>query len=133
MSLTIPTSQSERPELIRQLLKANLLSVFDERDDISRKVAIENTYAEDIIWYEPERLNQGQDTLDRRAAELLEESPGFRFQPDGEMVVTQNLGVLHWKFGPVSDPGLLKGVDVILVVGGKIKALWTALTKVPGQ
>jgi len=55
------------------------------------------------------------------------------FKPDGAEIVTQNLGTLSWVFGPPGQPDLVKGTDFILVEGGKVKALWTALTKVPGS
>jgi hypothetical protein len=131
MSISITTSPAEDQSRVRALLQANLLSVFNERDEQARTAAIADTYAENIVWYEPDRVNHGRDALDRRAGELLAESPGFTFAPDGEMAVSQNMGVLSWQFGPAGQPDLLKGVDVVLVEGGKVVALWTSLTKVP--
>ena len=132
MSFTVSTSPSEDAQTIRNLLQANLLAVFNERDATARLAAIKTTYTDDIVWYEDDRVNVGHAVLDARAAELLAESPEFVFQPDGSEVVARNLGVLNWQFGPTGTPDLIKGTDVILVEGGKVKALWTAVTKVPG-
>jgi hypothetical protein len=133
MSYTLSTTPSEDPERIRTLLHANLLLVFNERNEATRKAAIATTYVEDIIWHEPDRVNIGYDAMNQRAEEILTEAPGFGFQMDSEMVVSQNVGVLNWKFGPKGTPDLIKGIDVIVVEGGKVKALWTAVTKVPEQ
>lgn len=132
MSFTVSIAPNEDPSRIRALLHANLLSVFNEPHEIARKAAIQSTYAEDIVWYESEiNVIKGHDALNKRAEALLAESPGFAFKPDGEMIVSQNLGILGWTFGPPGEPDLVKGTDVIIVQDGKVKALWTAVTKVP--
>lgn len=134
MSFTVSSTPNEDPATIRALLHANLLSVFNERDEASRKAAVQSTYAEDIVWYESDiNVIVGHDTLNKRAEELLAESPGFAFKPEGEMIVSQNLGILSWMFGPPEEPDLAKGTDVIIVQDGKVKALWTAVTKSPAQ
>src|ERR1700753_4413482 len=126
MSLNISTTPSEEESTIRALLSANLFGVFGERDATKRATAVDDTYAEDIIWYEgSEGTIKGSAALNARAAELLAESPGFKFNADGIASVSQNLGVLRWKFGPEDKPDLVRGTDVIIVEGGKIKALWT--------
>jgi len=43
------------------------------------------------------------------------------------------MGTLKWWFGPPEKPDLVQGIDVIIVEGGKIKFLWTALEKVPAK
>lgn len=132
MSFTVSSAPNEDPGKIRVLLNANLLSVFNERDETARKAAVQSTYAEDIVWYESNgNVITGRDTLNKRAEELLAESPGFAFKPEGEMIASQNLGILGWTFGPPEEPDLAKGTDVIIVEDGKVKALWTAVTKAP--
>lgn len=134
MSFTVSTTPQEDPAVVRALLDANLLSVFGERNDETRKAAVERTYTDGVTWYETDgAVLIGHDALDKRAAELLASSPSFVFAADGDKVVTQNLGVLSWMFGPPEAPDLVKGTDYIIVEGGKIKALWTAVTKAPPQ
>ncbi|KAK0725555.1 hypothetical protein B0H67DRAFT_135211 [Lasiosphaeris hirsuta] len=134
MSLSISTTPKEVATTIRTLLSENLLSVFAERDAPVRKAAIERIYTDDVIWYETDgTVITGHAALDKRAGELLASNPGFAFSADGESVVTQNLGMLSWKFGPPGAPDLIKGSDFVIVEGGKIKALWTAITNVPSQ
>lgn len=133
MSISISNSPNEDPEVIKRLLKANLFDVFGQRDTAARSTTVSATYHNDVVWYEPDRVVQGLKDLDARAGEILDGAPGFSFITDGQAIVTQNIGVLSWKFGPSTDPELVKGTDVILVEGGKIKALWTAVTKLPGS
>ena len=134
MSFTVSITPQEDPAVVRALLETNLLSVFGERDDAARKAAIEQTYTGNVIWYETDgAVLNGHEALDKRAAELLASSPGFVFAVDGDKLVAQNLGALNWKFGPPEVPDLVKGTDFIIVEGGKIKALWTAITKFPDQ
>jgi len=134
MSFTVSATPQEDPAVVRTLLDKNLLAVFGERDDPTRKAAIEETYTSNVVWYETDgAVLNGHDALDKKAAELLASSPGFIFSVDGDKIVTQNLGALGWKFGPPEAPDLVKGTDFIIVEGGKIKALWTAITKVPEQ
>ena len=131
MSVNVTTNPTESADAVKAALHANLFSVFDERDEKARMKAVKETYAEDITWYEPDRVIKGHDALSARAAEIQNEAPGFKFQADGDMVATQNMGMLHWKFGPENTPDLVHGIDVVIVEGGKVKLLWTAVTKVP--
>ena len=132
MSLKISTAPREDQSTIRALLSANLLSVFDERDTSKRATAVQDTYAEDIIWYESnDKIIQGRAALNDRAAELQTQTPGFKFHADGIMSVGHNVGVLRWYYGPEDKPDMVRGTDVIIVEGGKIKALWTTIDNAP--
>ena len=131
MSLKISITPSEEASTIRALLFANLLKVFDERDASKRAATVEDTYTEDVIWYEPDRVIQGRAALNARASELQTQFPGFNFRADGIMSVSQNVGVLRWHFGPEDKPDMLRGTDVMIVEGGKVKALWTTADKAP--
>ena len=133
MSLKISITPSEEASTIRALLFANLLKVFDERDASKRVAAVEDTYAENVIWYEPDRVIQGRAALNARASELQTQYPGFNFRPDGIMSASQNVGVLRWHFGPEDKPDMIRGTDVIIVEGGRIKVEWTCVDKAPEQ
>jgi hypothetical protein len=131
MSLEITTTPSEDESRIRALLFANLIKVFDERDESKRAAAILDTYTEDIVWYEPDTLIRGREALNARAVEVQTNTPGFKFSANGIMSVSQNMGTLRWYYGPDDKPDLVQGTDVIIVEGGRIKALWTTLDKAP--
>jgi SnoaL-like domain len=131
MSFKISTSPSEEESTVRALLFASLFKVFNEREASKRATAIEDTYAEDIIWYEPDRIIHGHAALNARALELQTESPSFKFRADGIMSVSQNIGILRWYHGPEDKPDMIRGTDVMIVEAGKAKALWTTIDSAP--
>lgn len=71
--------------------------------------------------------------LNNCASELQTQSPGFKFRADGIMSVSQNMGILRWYYGPEDKPDMVRGTDIIIVEGGKVKALWTSIDNAPGK
>ena len=55
---------------IAELMHANLLAVFNERDAARRRATIERIYADDIRWTDDDGVTTGRDALDAKAAEL---------------------------------------------------------------
>ena len=113
---------------VEELVRANLLQVFGERDPRRRREAIARTYAPDVVFADPDESVVGHQALDEKAQRLLDEAPSFVFSPDGEVQVVQDLGYLAWRFGPEGEAPVVRGVDVVLVVGGLITKVWTMLT-----
>jgi hypothetical protein len=68
---------------VTDLMRRNLLDVFNERDPDRRASAIAEIYADDVVWHEPDRLVRGRKALESRAAELQAETPGWVFRPAG--------------------------------------------------
>jgi hypothetical protein len=53
------------------LMRVNLLEVFNEPDSARRAVLIAENYAEDVVWHEqPDRTIPDRKDLERRAEEL---------------------------------------------------------------
>jgi hypothetical protein len=113
---------------IDDLMRANLLEVFGERDPVRRKAAISRTYAPDVVFSDPEESLTGHEALGAKAQALLDASPGFVFTPDGPIHVVDDLGHLAWAFGPEGGEPVVRGVDVALVRDGLIARLYTFLT-----
>ncbi len=112
---------------VAELMRANLLDVFNERDDERRAKAIAATYAADVEFADPEGVVTGHEALNAKAKGLLEQSPGFVFAPAGPVLVNHDLGHLAWEFGPEGAPPVVRGIDVALVADGVIKKLYTML------
>jgi hypothetical protein len=112
---------------IADLMRANLLEVFNERDAERRRSAIAGTYAPDIRFSDPEETVTGHDALDAKAQRLLDEAPGFVFSPAGPVQVNHDLGYLAWNFGPDGAPPVVRGVDIALVEDGRIARIYTLL------
>lgn len=114
---------------VDELLTANLHEVFGNRDPITRRAAVERTYAPDVVFADPEGASTGWDALEAKAAALLDEVPGaFQFVEEGRRYVSATHGALAWGFGPVGDPQV-RGIDVIEVRDGRIVALTTVLAE----
>lgn len=110
-------------------MTTNLLHVFGERDAARRRAVIAETYAEDVVFADPEGAVTGHAALDAKAQALLDAAPGLVFAPDGPVRQSQDLGHLAWTFGPPDGEPVAAGIDVALVADGRITRLWTVLTR----
>jgi hypothetical protein len=121
---------SDMPDsaVIEALMKANLLGVFGERDPQRRVAAIERTYAEDVVFADPDEVVVGRDAVDAKVQKLLDEAPGFVFAEAGPVYVNHDLGTLAWSFGPAGQPPVVTGFDICLIRDGLIAKLYTILT-----
>ena len=66
---------------ISTLLTRNLSDVFGENDPARRRVAIDEIFTEDCVFYEPRGVYRGRDEIDRVAGAIKATHPGFRYQP----------------------------------------------------
>jgi hypothetical protein len=112
---------------IDELMHANLLEVFGERDPVRRKTAIARTYAPDVVFSDPEGTVTGHDALDAKAQGLLDEAPDLVFTPSGSVHAVDDLGHLAWEFGPAGGAPVVRGADIALVRDGVIVRLYTML------
>jgi hypothetical protein len=112
---------------IPDLMRANLLEVFGERDPDRRRAAIERTYTTDVVFSDPDEVVTGHEALGAKAQRILDGAPGFVFSPGGQILVNHDLGYLAWNFGPEGEPPAVRGVDIALVRDGLIAAVYTLL------
>ena len=118
------------PEVVARLMRANLLSVFNERSSTARVSAIAATYNECITFYEPDQTIVGHSAVDVRVKQLLAEHPTSEFRPDGAVFGNHNLGMLAWHFGPAGKEPAVKGIDIAMIQGEKIETLYTLVVGV---
>jgi SnoaL-like domain len=112
---------------IETLLKRNLLNVFGEHDPTKRRTAIAELFVEDVVFSDPHQRHVGRDALDGAVAALHELLPGYVFNEIGAAQTLTDCGRLAWSFGPAEDPQRITGLDVIVVRGNRIAALYTFL------
>jgi hypothetical protein len=118
---------------VSELLESNLHRVFGERDAASRRSAIDETYAEDVRFIDPDETVIGRDALAAKAAALLDGAPDdFVFVADGIPYTGPDTGALGWAFGPAGAP-VVKGIDIITVQEGLISELRTLVVPVDGS
>ncbi|KAK3074078.1 hypothetical protein LTR53_003790 [Teratosphaeriaceae sp. CCFEE 6253] len=115
-------SSTLEPAQAVAVAKANLLSIFNERNATKRKQAMSETYAPDMLLFEPDKIVTGHDEISAIAGKLLDEHQEWSFAPSGKVFVNHRLVTLNWTFGP------LNGGDVFEVgESGKIEKLWVMI------
>ncbi|MFE3194404.1 nuclear transport factor 2 family protein [Nocardia sp. NPDC059240] len=113
------------------LMRRNLLDVFNEPDPTRRAAVIAETYSEDVIWHEPDRINHGRKEFEHRATEMLAETPGWIFHPAGPASELDDIGHLAFQYGPPTQPALVTGMDIARTHNGRITELYTLITSSP--
>jgi len=114
--------------MIGELMRRNLLEVFGERDPGRRAEAAARTYAEDVVFHDPEGPVTGRAAVVAKAGALLDGAPGFVFAARGAVRESGgSLGLLAWQFGPAGGPPVATGTDVALIRDGLIHTLHTLL------
>jgi SnoaL-like domain len=118
---------------IRKLLSRNLQEVFGEGDAGRRREAIAELYTDDCIVDAPPGVFVGHDALDKFAGDLRATHPHFVYTPHGEPQALHNAGRLFWGSGPRGATPDYTGLDVIIVRGDKIAALYVFLDSMPSS
>lgn len=113
------------------LLTRNLHEVFGENDPARRRAAIDEIWAEDGVFYEPNGVYRGRDEIDRIAGTIKATHPDFRYQPIAEPEELQNGGRIRWVSGPPGGPAAYAGTDFIIARDGRITALYLFFDKLP--
>jgi SnoaL-like protein len=110
---------------VDDLMRRNLLDVFNEPDPERRAAAIAQIYAQDVVWHEEGRVIRGREALAQRAAQLRAQAPDWAFQPVGPVSVNDDLGHLGFQFGPAGQPPAVTGMDIAHCKDGIIVELYT--------
>ena len=124
---------TESPERIRELLDRNLQEVFGEGDDIRRRAAIAELWAEDGILYVPPGAIRGHQAIDKFASDLRATHPDFSYTLQGKPQVLHNAGRLAWASGVRGEEPAYTGWDVIVVRDGLIAALYVFLDETSAE
>jgi hypothetical protein len=119
-------------DTIADLMHANLLEVFNQRDHAARRATITRIYAADVLWTDDDGLTRGRAALDAKATELQAKLGAMQFIAAGPAYQTLGLGCLAFHLvKPGSDEAQGSGLDVAIVRNGVIVELYTVLTDHP--
>ena len=116
---------------IHELLNLNLQEVFGEGDAARRRAAIEELYTDDCVLSLPPGVFVGHDALDKFAGDLRTTHPHFEYTPHGKPQALHNAGRLALGSGPRGEKLDYTGLDVIIVRGDEIAALYVFLDSMP--
>ena len=114
---------------IATLLTRNLHDVFGENDPARRRAAIDEIWAEDGVFYEPNGVYRGREEIDRVAGAIKATHPDFRYQPIAEPVELGNGGRLQWVSGRPGEAPQYAGTDFIIDGDGRIAAVYLFVDK----
>jgi hypothetical protein len=117
---------------ISNLLLRNLSDVFGENDPKRRRAAIDELWAEDGVFYDPNSgVHQGRDEIDRVAGVIKATHPDFRYQPIAAPEELGNAGRVRWAAGRPGEPPAYAGTDFIIARDGRIAAVYLFFDKLP--
>src|SRR5258705_7579487 len=110
---------------IDELMQANIVRVFNERDPGRRRIALGELYSEGAILYDPETVATGWDAISQAVEDLLLRlPPDFVFTAAGHAVGHNGAARLFWRAGPSDGPVAVTGTDVAHIENGRIKLLY---------
>jgi SnoaL-like domain len=112
------------------LMRRNLLDVFNEPDPARRAAVIAETYTDDVVWHEPDRIIRGRQALGLRAEELRAENPDWVFRPAGPASELDDIGHLGFQYGPADQQPMASGMDIARTKDGVIIELYTIVTEI---
>jgi len=115
---------------ISTLLIRNLRDVFGENDPERRRVAINELYTEDVVFYDPNKgAYRGRDEIDRIAGTIKATHPDFSYRPSAEPEEVGNGGRVPWVSGRPGDAPAYAGTDFIIARDGRIAAIYLFFDK----
>src|SRR5258708_31682501 len=99
-------------EIVNNLMEANLLGVFNERDAQRRAVAIESTYAPDVRWTDDEGVVVGREALEAKATALQSRMQGLVFTKASPAYQPPGFGYFAGTLGPDGGRPVAAGFHV---------------------
>ena len=114
-------------QTVETLLRENIHGVFSEPDTEKRHKAIARLWAEDGVFIDHNARYEGHSGIALAADGLAKKFPNFVFTERGEIMAFHGVGKLDWEFGPAGAEAVVTGIDVLVIKGDKIGALYTFL------
>ena len=112
-------------QTVETLLRENIYGVFSEPDSEKRRANIARLWAEDGVFIDPDSRYEGHSGIARAAEGVVKRFRNFVFTERREIQAYNGVGKLDWGFGPTGTKAILTGIDVLVMKGDKIGALYT--------
>ncbi|MFZ3342086.1 MAG: nuclear transport factor 2 family protein [Terriglobales bacterium] len=115
---------------ISDLMIRNLRDVFGENDPARRRAAIDELWAEDGVFYDPNKgAIRGRDAIDRIAGAVKATHPDFRYQMTAAPQEYCDAGMVPWISGRPGEVPAYSGRDFVIARDGRIVALYMFFDK----
>ena len=119
--------------VVKRLMKQNLLGVFSERDAEKRRSLIEKIWDTKGIFIDQHGRYVGHTAINDAAEQVQRRFPDFAFSELADGDAYSGVGRLPWGFGPPGEPRKMTGIDVLVASDDRrITALYTFLDTVKG-
>jgi hypothetical protein len=120
-------------DVVKRLMKQNLLGVFSERDAEKRRSLIEKIWDTKGIFIDPHGRYVGHTAINDAAEQVQRRFPDFAFSELADGDAYSGVGRLPWGFGPPGEPRKMTGIDMLVASDDRrITALYTFLDTVKG-
>jgi catechol 2,3-dioxygenase-like lactoylglutathione lyase family enzyme len=107
-----------------QALANRQADVWNEPDPRARLAKLQALYHANIAFFDHEGAVNGVDALNARITKLQHTHPGFRFTT-ARIDNSNNVVRYEWRYGPAAKPGMITGMDLIVLENGRIRSLNT--------
>lgn len=112
------------------LLQDSLMHVWNNRNPVERRDVMKKIYAPDIEFFENKDSAPfvGIEALHSLIDKLqLNWPPDFEFKIQKPVETNHNVQHVSWTLGPAGQPAVAKGMDIAIIDGDRIKALYLFL------
>jgi hypothetical protein len=114
-------------QTVETLLRENIHGVFSEPNVQKRHANIARLWAEDGVFIDHNARYEGHSGIALAADGLAKTFPKFVFTERGDIMAFHGVGKLGWGFGPAGAEAVVTGIDVLVIKGDRIGALYTFL------
>jgi hypothetical protein len=112
-------------------LAQRYIEIWNETDAARRRAAIDKLYTEDCTYCDPLAAVTGRAAIDGFIAGVQAQFPGAQFQLGGPVDAHHDQARFVWHAGaPGGEPAAI-GFDVMVLFGGRIRAIHGFLDKSP--
>jgi len=117
---------------LSNLIIRNLRDVFGENDPARRRAAINEIWAEDGVFYDPNSgAHRGLDEIDRVAGAIKATHPDFQYQPIAEPEELGDAVRVPWVSGRPGEAPAYAGTDFLIARDGRITAVYLFFDELP--
>jgi hypothetical protein len=100
------------------------VAILNDPTEVSRTPDIADVYAENLHFVDPHGAFTGRSNLNAFIDNLHQQFPGYVFRLAAPIEFHHAVARLNWKFGPLAQPALVTGQDIVLFADGRIQTLY---------
>jgi hypothetical protein len=108
------------------------IAAWNETDAQRRQRLLADTWTPDATYVDPIQQGQGLDQISAMIGAVHDRFPGFAFALAGEPDGHGDYVRFSWGLGPAGADAPIKGSDVAVLDGGRLRSIIGFLDQVPG-